>query len=167
MLFCVADPKMSKQCSRALQAQMDATAALAKAAAEASLDREALVRELFALVDFNADGVLTRDEIERLGKAGMFDDAKVCRGTRGCGCPAPGQPFCPRFLHGFRAAAPRAWRQIQALFDGNDLNKDGKITVEEAVAYNVTTFEQLSDEAFQKHMIALAALAKKAAADGA
>ena len=97
MLSCVADPKMRKQCSRASQAQMDATAALAKAAAEASLDREALVRELFALVDFNADGVLTRDEIERLGKAGMFDDAKVCRSTRGCGCPAPGQPLCLRF----------------------------------------------------------------------
>ena len=56
-------------------------------------------------------------------------------------------------------------RQIKALFDGNDLDKDGKITVEEAVAYNVTTFEQLSDADFQKHMLSLAALAKKAAAE--
>ena len=56
---------------------MDETTAMAKAAAESTLDREALVRELFALIDFNSDGVLTRDEVERLGKAGMFDDSKV------------------------------------------------------------------------------------------
>lgn len=103
------------------------------------IDREAMLRQMFAAMDLNSDGMVSKEELSKLCKAALVD------------------PEAPMVQAAFQTAD----------FSGQGGGGDGSLSVDEIIIFNLEQTAALSDEQFDQYIRASLELMAQVKADAA